>query len=210
MASLLRALLLLCVLLLPHSARSEIIALGEVDGSTLPTPTDSVGWAYGDLHYRPATLDLWVHVFTWGDLSSPVVAGHLHCCHPLTAETPVALHFPGIAAATSGSFEYTWDLTLASTFDPAFLASYGGSVEDARNAIARNVAGGSYVDLHTADHPGGEVGGRLHRWIPEPGTFLSAWLGLVVLAARTRPRARAARLPVRGPSGTPPSCGRDR
>lgn len=176
--------LLLGLLLAPATGRAESIFLGSPNGLDLPVPTSSEGWAFVDLHYFPESHELWVHAFEWGDLSSPLIAAHIHGYTP-TGDSLVAIDVQGLAAAASGSFLHTWNLALDSTFAPDFLAAHGGTAEAARDALLFRPMS---VDFHTIDFPDGEIGGPLGPFIPEPTTASGLCLGLAILGRKARRR----------------------
>lgn len=72
---------------------------------------------------------------------------------------------------TSGTYDHTFDLTLASSYNPAFITANGGSVAFAANAfIVALEDGKAYLNIHTSDFAGGEIRGFLAP-VPEPTTI---------------------------------------
>ena len=138
---------------------------------------------------------------TFSGLLAGTTASHIHCCTTVALDitktagvaTPVPT-FPGFpSGVTSGSYANTFDLLVASTYNPAFLAANGGSVEQARNTLVAGLnAGTSYLNVHTTQFPGGEIRGFLVV-TPEPGTMLLLGSGLSALGAVVRRRRSAAR-----------------
>jgi hypothetical protein len=98
--------------------------------------------------------------------------------------------FPGFPmGVTSGVYDQTIDLTVASSYNPAFITGSGGTVSQALNALIFALEDGkSYLNIETTAVPGGEIRGFLVP-VPEPATFglaaLSA-IGLMAMAARTK------------------------
>jgi hypothetical protein len=81
---------------------------------------------------------------------------------------------------TAGSFSNTYDMTLASSYNPAFITANGGTVASAEAAlIGGMVAGGTYFNIHTSVFGGGEIRGFLA--VPEPSTLVFVGAGLLVL-----------------------------
>ena len=119
-----------------------------------------------------------VSVMEWFfDLTTPATASHIHCCTttPLTGTAPVALGFTGFPSATTGTYSNTFTLSAAS-----FTSLLNGSL-----------AGKSYVNIHNATYPGGEIQGFLHLVafaVPEPSTYALMLAGVAVVgwAARRR------------------------
>ena len=90
-------------------------------------------------------------------------------------------------AFTSGTYNQTLDMTLASSYNPAFVTAEGGTVAGAEAALFAGLASDmTYLNIHTTNNPGGEIRGQLALAAPEPGTFLLACAVLAGLAIRRR------------------------
>jgi hypothetical protein len=133
---------------------------------------------------------------TFSNLSGNTTASHIHCCQPVGTNAQVATTtptFPGFPLGVqSGTYLQTFDLTLASSYNPAFITAHGGTVTQAEaDLIAGMLAGQSYLNIHTNLFPGGEIRGQLAP-VPEPVTLLLLGTGLAgtVGAVRRRRRAR--------------------
>ena len=100
-------------------------------------------------------------------LSAPLTAAHIHCCTigvgttnaGVASQTP---SFPGFPAGVSaGTYEQTFDMTLASSFNAAFVSA-SGSVAAALQRLLDGMGNGTaYFNIHSAAFPGGEVRGNL-------------------------------------------------
>ena len=88
--------------------------------------------------YSTAAHTLLVNESFSGLIGGPAVAAHIHCCAGPGVAAIVAVPFPGFPAATSGSYMNIFDLTLAATYNAAFVTANGGS---AAGAEAAGIAG---------------------------------------------------------------------
>lgn len=99
-------------------------------------------------------------------LSTGVTAAHIHCCTTSAGtNVGVATQVPTFSAfplgVTSGTYQNTFDMTLASSYNPAFVAMYTG-IAQARDALLAAMGNGSaYFNIHTTNYPGGEIRGNL-------------------------------------------------
>ena len=84
-----------------------------------------------------------------------------------------------------------FDLTLASSYNPAFVSANGGTAANAEAALlAGLVADTGYLNIHTTNFPGGEVSGFLVA-TPEPATILLAAVALGGFMLRRSARRQA-------------------
>lgn len=147
------------------------------------------------------TLDMVNHTFqlvvNFSGLTGTVTASHIHT--PVTmpggtagvaTQTPSFTGFP--LGVTSGSYNMTFDMTMASTWNPAFITANGGTAAGAEAAFVSGVQNGNaYLNIHTSTFAGGEIRGFFAP-VPEPATvsLLGVAGGLGLLGAwRARRRA---------------------
>ncbi len=137
---------------------------------------------------------------TFGGLTSGTTASHIHCCQPLGTNAIVATTtptFPGFPLGVTGGgyISPVFDLTMASSYNPAFITANGGTVATAEAAlIAGMLAGQSYLNIHTTNNPTGEIRGQLLSTAAVPGPIVGAGLpglvaaccGLIAFARRRR------------------------
>ena len=99
-----------------------------------------------------------------GLTGGPASAAHIHCCASPGVAAIVAVPFPNFPAATSGQYVNSFDLSMAGTYNPAFITANGGTVASAKAAlIAALKTTQTYVNIHNATFPGGEIRGPLAR-----------------------------------------------
>lgn len=96
--------------------------------------------------------------------------------------------FPGWpAGVTSGSYDETFDLTDAASWNPAFVTAQG-SLAAAEAAFANALATGrTYLNIHTVEFSLGEIRGFPHA-VPGPGPLALCLLGLAAGALAQRRR----------------------
>jgi hypothetical protein len=151
-------------------------------------PTGSPGTGTATVVLDPTAQTLAVNV-TFSGLTSGTTASHIHCCLaspflpgvniPVATTLPTFLNFP--LGVTSGTYSMTFDLTQASTYNPAFVTAHGGTVAGAEAALENAlVAGETYLNVHTANFGGGEIRGFLSA-VPEPSTWAMMLLGFAGL-----------------------------
>lgn len=130
---------------------------------------------------------------SFSGLAGVTSASHIHCCEQAPNNAGVATTTPTFAGfplgVTAGSFTSTLDLTLLSSYNPAFVALHGGTAAGAEAfLVAGMTAGQSYFNIHTVSNPGGEIRGQLLA-VSEPDT-LALLAGAVLLAALGRRHRR--------------------
>lgn len=185
----------LAVLMLSAIAKADTLAFtATLTGSQEVPPTGSAGIGSALVTLDTVTNLLTVNV-SFAGLGSPTIASHIHCCAPPGTNAMVATAvptFPGFPlGVTTGTYLMTFDLTLASTYNPAFITAHGGTVAGAQAAfIAGLLSGQTYINIHTNQFQGGEIRGQLLQAVPEPATVLLLATGVMGIAGTLRKRRR--------------------
>ena len=159
----------------------------------------SPGIGSGTVSYDDVTHFLTLQA-TFSGLTGNTTASHIHAAtaNPFTGTSGVATTTPSLVGfpigVTSGAFGPTaLDLSLAGSWNAAYVTANGGTPASAEAALAAAMASGkAYWNIHTSTFGGGEIRGFL-QVVPEPSTFALAGLGAIGFVARAWSKRRASK-----------------
>ncbi len=153
-----------------------------LNGATESPPTASLGTGFATVIFDDVANTMRVEV-SFSGLTGTTTASHIHAATaiPGTGNAGVATTVPTFTGfplgVTSGTYDNTFDLTLSSSYNPAYVTANGGTIASAEAALGAALAAGkSYLNIHTTTNPSGEIRGFLA--VPETGSTL----GLLALS----------------------------
>jgi hypothetical protein len=178
------------------TGRAAVITFfANLDGPSESPPNASPGTGFAEVDFDTVANTMRVQV-TFSGLLGATTASHIHSATPaplvliagVATTTPTFTGFPlGVMA---GTYDHTFDMTLASSYNPAFVSASGGTPALAEAALLAGMqAEESYLNIHTTIVPGGEIRGFLIP-VPEPSTIALAVLGGIATGSLVAVRRR--------------------
>ena len=153
----------------------------SLSGPNEATPNASPGTGIGAVTYDTTAHTLAVN-FSFGGLTSTTTAAHIHAGTAIPGmgiagvATPTPTFAGFLSGVTAGTYSSVLDLTMVSSFNPAYVTGNGGTIPLAEAALASAmISGRSYLNIHTVAFPGGEIRGFLVP-VPEASTLAAGLL----------------------------------
>ncbi len=192
--------------LAPVLAGLSVVALAAVSNASiinysvaLSGPNESPANASPGVGSGTVAYDTTLHTLalslSFSGLTGTTTASHIHAATAVadTGTAGVATTTPTFAGfplgVTSGTYTNTLDLTLASSYNPAYVTANGGTTASAELALISALnTDKAYWNVHTSTFPGGEIRGFVTA-VPEPTSFAAVGLGGLALVRRRTRRA---------------------
>lgn len=165
-------------------------------GEALPQPSaiPSAGTGSVTVIFDDTAHTLNVDV-TFSGLTGTTTAAHIHCCTalPNTGNSGVATEVPSFVGfplgVRSGHYIETFDLSVAPSFNPAFITASSGTVAGAEARLGGGLgSGNAYLNIHTSAVPSGEIRAFFTRVVPEPQTLVLMLFGISAMGLMRRNR----------------------
>jgi hypothetical protein len=136
-----------------------------LDGPSESPPNASPGTGFGIIDIDPVAHTMRVRA-TFSGLLGTTTASHIHAATAVAfagtagvaTTTPFFAGFP--IGVTSGSYDNTLDMTLASSYNGSYVTANGGTTASAEAALFAAIAAGkAYLNIHTSVVSAGEIRG---------------------------------------------------
>lgn len=173
------------------AAQADILTFSTLlSGAAEAPPNASPGVGFAHIEYDTVTHLMRVRAQFVGLLGN-TTAAHVHSATavpgagtaPVASQTPSYPGFP--LGVNNGVFDNTFDMSLASSYNPSFITAHGGTPTSAEAFLIDSMSNGTaYFNVHSSSFPGGEIRGFLR--IPTPGS--AGVMAIAGLAAARRRR----------------------
>ncbi|MCA9194475.1 MAG: CHRD domain-containing protein [Planctomycetales bacterium] len=180
-----------CVLFAHTAFAHEVVYSVALNGASESPSNSSNGTGAATVTFDLDLITMRVQA-SFSNLSGNVTSAHIHAATLIPGQglAGVATQvptFPGFPlGGTSGTYDQTFDLTIASSYNPDFITASGGTISDALNALVfaaeQNRA---YLNIHTSAFPSGEIRGFLTA-VPEPSSCCFGILACCAVAWRRK------------------------
>ena len=148
------------------AAAHQLVYVASLSGANEAPPNASLGIGSTTVTLDIDNMTMRVQA-SFSGLTGNTTASHIHCCTLLpgvstagvATVTPTFTGFP--AGVKAGSYDHTYDMALATSYNAAFVTATG-SVLNAWTALMNGIADGkAYLNIHTSAVGSGEIRGFL-------------------------------------------------
>ncbi len=146
------AALSLAMALVANGQSSKAKFGATLKGANETPPVDAKGTGTATFTVSGTSVD---YKITASGLSGDATAAHIHL-GPTTTAGPVVVPFPA-KAITNGA---NGSVTISGSFSSADIKPNPG-IKSLDDLLGQMRAGGTYVNIHTAAHPAGEIRGQI-------------------------------------------------
>lgn len=150
------------------TAQAAVVSyVANLDGASEQTPNPSAGTGFVQVDIDAVAHTMHI-MATFSGLTGTVSAAHIHAptlaagtgTAGVATTTPTFAGFP--AGVTSGMYEATLDMTMASSYNASYVTANGGTTGSAEAALFQAIAEGkAYFNIHSSVYAAGEIRGFL-------------------------------------------------
>ena len=171
----------------------DVVYFASLNGANESPVNASPGIGFATITVNDDNFTVRVQA-TFSGLSGTTSAAHIHCCTTVAGAgtagvattTPSFVGFP--LGVTAGALDMTYNMALASSWNPAYITANGGTTSTAFAAYITGIAAGkAYLNIHSTAFGGGEIRGFITA-VPEPGSWALMLGGLAAVGAQVRRR----------------------
>jgi CHRD domain/PEP-CTERM motif len=171
------------------SMAHEFVFFGTFSGLNEVGPNNSAGTGTSMITLDMDLVTMRVQT-TFSGLTGTVSASHLHIGNGPGTNGGVASQLPTFAGfpsgVTSGTYDNTFDMSQAASWNASYISANGGTATAAFNALATAMnLGKGYHNIHTSTVGSGEIRANFVP-VPEPATMTVLALGLAAIARRRK------------------------
>lgn len=161
-----------------HAAVVSYLAFLDGASESPSVSTPGIGTAQVDVDAVAHTMRVRA---SFTGLLGTTTASHIHAATAVAGAgtagvattTPSFAGFP--LGVTSGTYDITLDMTLASSYNPSFVTAHGGTTAGAEAFLFQAIADGkAYYNIHSTFAGGGEIRGFLLPFNPT-STDATTW-----------------------------------
>lgn len=167
---------------------SIFIYTGSFSGLNEDPPNASAGTGFTTVTIDTTAMTMRTQA-DFSGLGTNTTAAHIHVrANSGVLSGPVATQLPSFTGfplgVTSGTFDNTFDMSLAASWNPTYITNNGGTTASAFAALLTSMdAGLTYFNIHTSGFAGGEIRANLAP-VPEPATLIALGIGAAALLRR--------------------------